>query len=66
MVETSLNYLAAMEEKPVYYRHEPPARASWRNTRGDGRAMRILDARALAADRIRTRIPSHSSQYSGA
>ncbi len=47
MVHSTLNYLAAMPEKPVYYYGEPPAGQRWRNTRGDRRRVEIADARAL-------------------
>ena len=32
MVETTLNYLAKMPERPVYYTYEPPSGVPWRNT----------------------------------
>src|SRR5262245_267369 len=48
MVEATLNYLAQMPERPVYYFYEPPAGKPWRNTRGDKRSVAIRDARALA------------------
>ena len=47
MVETTLNYLADMAERPVYYLYDPPPGTPWRNTRGDKRTIRISDARAL-------------------
>ena len=47
MVTSTLNYLAAMPEKPVYYYREPPPGQRWRNTRGDRRRVPIEDARAL-------------------
>ena len=47
MVETTLNYLARMEERPVYYLYEPPTGTSWRNTRGDRQRVSIHDARDL-------------------
>lgn len=47
MVKTTLNYLAAMPEKPVYYLHQPPPGAPWRNTRGDRREVSVHDARDL-------------------
>lgn len=47
MVESTLSYLAAMPEKPVYYLHEPPPGTPWRNTRGDRRTVAIHDARGL-------------------
>jgi hypothetical protein len=48
MVETTLNYLARMAEKPVYYFYEPPAGTPWRNTKGDRHRVEITDARTLA------------------
>ncbi len=39
MVRTTLNYLAPMDEKPVYYQYRPPAGTPWRNTRGDRRTL---------------------------
>ncbi len=49
MVETTLNYLARMPEKPVYYlRQRPPPGVPARNTRGDRRTVPIRDARELA------------------
>ena len=52
MVEATLNYLAPMPERPVYYTYPPPAGERFRNTRGDRRTVAIQDARALepAAD----------------
>ena len=47
MVKASLNYLAPMEEKPVYYQYPPPPGTSWRNTHGDRRTLPIHDARSL-------------------
>jgi hypothetical protein len=47
MVETTLNYLAQMPERPAYYLYEPPAGTPWRNTRGDRRRVVVRDARAL-------------------
>ncbi|MCZ6463031.1 MAG: CmcJ/NvfI family oxidoreductase [Proteobacteria bacterium] len=47
MIEATLNYLAKMAERPVYYRHKPPPGESSRNTRGDRRTVTIRDARAL-------------------
>ena len=45
MVEATLNYLAPMDEKPVYYQYPPPPGTPWRNTRGDRRTLPIHDAR---------------------
>ncbi len=50
MIETTLNYLADMAERPVYYLYAPPPGTPWRNTRGDRRAMRIADARELVPE----------------
>ncbi len=47
MVKATLNYLAPMEEKPVYYQYPPPPGTSWRNTHGDRRTLPIHDARSL-------------------
>jgi hypothetical protein len=47
MTSSTLNYLAAMPEKPVYYYSEPPPGQRWRNTRGDRRPVEIEDAREL-------------------
>jgi hypothetical protein len=50
MVEATLNYLAAMPERPYYYLYEPPAGTPWRNTKGDRHTLPIHDARALAPE----------------
>ncbi len=42
-----LNYLAPMNERPVYWLTKPPDGASWRNTKGDRRVLPIHDARAV-------------------
>ncbi len=47
MVKTTLNYLAPMAERPVYYLYEPPPGTYWRNTKGDRRTVAIHDARGL-------------------
>ena len=47
MVESTLNYLADMPEKPFFYLYDPPAGAPWRNTKGDRRTVTIHDARDL-------------------
>ena len=47
MVETTLNYLAPMEERPHYYLYEPPPGTPWRNTKGDRQTVVIRDARTL-------------------
>ena len=47
MVESTLNYLRAMAERPVYWLTKPPAGTSWRNTKGDRRVVSIHDARDL-------------------
>ncbi|TMA34426.1 MAG: methyltransferase [Deltaproteobacteria bacterium] len=48
MVETTLNYLAPMAERPYYYTYPPPAGVPGRNTHGDRRRVTVRDARALA------------------
>ena len=48
MVESTLNYLADMPEKPFFYLYDPPPDVPWRNTRGDRRTVTIHDARDLA------------------
>jgi hypothetical protein len=47
MVESMLNYLAAMDERPVYWLTKPPDGTPWRNTKGDRRVLPIHDARAV-------------------
>jgi len=47
-VETTLNYLAPMAERPAYYLYEPPPGTPWRNTKGDRHQLAIRDARDLA------------------
>jgi hypothetical protein len=47
MVETTLNYLARMDEKPAYYLYPPPEGTPWRNTKGDRKTAVMHDARAL-------------------
>ena len=47
MVETTLNYLASMDERPEYYTYKPPPGSSWRNTKGDRRVLPIEDAREI-------------------
>ena len=47
MVETTLNYLAPMPERPFFFQYEPPSGTPWRNTKGDRRTMAIRDARRL-------------------
>jgi len=47
MVDTTLSYLAQIDDRPYYYLCEPPAGAPWRNTQGDRRPVAIHDARAL-------------------
>ena len=47
MVETTLNYLAPMPERPYYYLCEPPAGERWRNTKGDRQTMVIGNAREI-------------------
>ncbi len=48
MVESTLNYLADLGEKPYFYLYEPPPGMPWRNTKGDRRRVVIHDARGLA------------------
>ena len=48
MVETTLNYLAPMTDRPYYYLYEPPAGTPWRNTNGDRRRVAIEDAREIS------------------
>jgi hypothetical protein len=48
MVESTLNYLADMAERPFFYLYEPPPGTPRRNTRGDRRRVAIHDARDLA------------------
>ena len=48
MVESTLNYLAAMTERPGYWLTEPPPGVPWRNTKGERRTVAIDDARELA------------------
>ena len=48
MVESTLNYLAPMSERPYYYLYPAPKGASWRNTKGDRQRLTIHDARELA------------------
>ncbi len=50
MVESTLNYLADMPEKPFFYLHEAPPGEPARNTRGDRRLVAIHDARDLASE----------------
>jgi hypothetical protein len=47
MVESMLNYLGPMAERPRYYLTTPPEGESWRNTRGDRQVLPIHDARLL-------------------
>jgi hypothetical protein len=49
MVESTLNYLADMDERPFFYLYEPPAGIPRRNTRPDRRRVAIHDARDLAS-----------------
>lgn len=48
MLETTLRYLAPMQERPAFYLVKPPPGESWRNTRGDFRRVRVEDARQLS------------------
>ena len=47
MVETTLNYLAPMTQRPEYWLVEPPPGTPWRNTKGDRRRVEVRDARLL-------------------
>ena len=47
MVETTLNYLAPMSERPFFYTYTPPEGSPARNTKGDRRSMPIHDAREI-------------------
>ena len=48
MPDVTLNYMADMSERPVYYFYPPPPGTPWRNTRGDRHTMAVHDARQLA------------------
>lgn len=48
MVEATLNYLAAMPERPFFLAYAPAAGEPTRNTKGDRRVVAIADARGLA------------------
>ena len=50
MVESTLNYLAPIKERPRYYLYPPPEGQSWRNTHGDRRKVAIQDARDLSRE----------------
>ena len=47
MVESTVNYLADMPERPFFYVHEPSPGTPRRNTRPDRRTVAIRDARDL-------------------
>jgi len=47
MVESAVNYIARIDERPYYYLHETPPDTPWRNTRGDTRTVAIENARTL-------------------
>jgi hypothetical protein len=49
MVESTMSYLAPLDERPYYYQY-PPTDRPWRNTKGDRRTVVIHDARAEAPD----------------
>ncbi len=49
MVESTLNYLADMQERPFFYLYDPPAGMPRRNTRPDRRRVAIHNARDLAS-----------------
>lgn len=48
MVESTLNYMASMGERPRYYTYPPPPGERARNTRGDRQIVPIRDARELS------------------
>jgi hypothetical protein len=48
VVETTLNYLASMKERPYNYTYSPPDGEAGRNTRVDRRRVIVRDARELA------------------
>jgi hypothetical protein len=50
MVESTLNYLGEMAERPFFYVKDPPPGIPRRNTRADRRRVAIHDARDLARD----------------
>ena len=50
MVESTINYLAEMGERPFFYVNDPPPGAPRRNTRPDRRPVAFHDARELAPD----------------
>src|SRR5262249_24482648 len=47
MVETTLNYLAPMEERPYFYTYPPPPGVPGRKSHGDRRRVDVHDAREL-------------------
>jgi hypothetical protein len=47
-VEASLNYLAAMNEKPVSYAYEPPAGVPWSTGESEPHRVPIYDLRPIA------------------
>ncbi len=47
MVDTTLSYLAATDDRPFYFLYEPPQGTAWRNTKGDRRPVAVRDARTL-------------------
>lgn len=47
MVEATINYLAAMPDRPFFVLYDPPPGTPWRNSKGDRRTMAIRDARRL-------------------
>lgn len=46
-VESTIQYLAEIPERPYYFMYEPPNGEPWRNVRGDAHPARIEDAREL-------------------
>jgi hypothetical protein len=69
MVETTLNYLAPMAERPYFYTFAPPAGVPGRNSHGDRRRVVVHDARALAQPSLDVegfalvRLPSRADAY---
>jgi hypothetical protein len=48
MVETTLNYLAPIEDRPYFYTYKPPEGVPGANTHGDRRRVLVRDARELS------------------
>jgi hypothetical protein len=49
-IEASLNYLAAVSEKPVAYAYEPPPGIPWATGQNEAHTVAISDLRPLAKD----------------